>query len=207
METAGKVLVVDDDDSLRSGLARLLRATGHAVATFDSAAAFLEAQPDTTEPTCIVLDVMMPGKSGLELQDELEALASKVPIVFVSGQGSVPVAVRALQRGASTFLEKPIDPDQFLEAVETALTQHATVLEYERGLSELKRRHDSLSPRERQVFSGVVAGRLNKQIAFDLGITEKTVKVHRGRVMDKMAAKSLADLVRAAERLGTDTPG
>lgn len=200
----GTVFVVDDDASLRSGLARLLRAAGHVVQTFDSAEAYLTARPQHRGASCLVLDVMMPGRSGLELQAELNALCSRIPIIFVSGQGSIPVAVRALQEGAATFLEKPLDPDELLAAVEAALARHATLLDRERHLGELRRRHTSLTPRERQVLSGVVAGQLNKQIAFDLGITEKTVKAHRGRLMEKMAASSVAELVRMAEQLSRE---
>jgi FixJ family two-component response regulator len=200
----GTVFVVDDDASLRSGLARLLRAAGHVVEMFDSAEAYLTARPQRQGPSCLVLDVMMPGRSGIELQAELNALCSRIPIIFVSGQGSIPVAVRALHEGAATFLEKPLDPDALLIAVDVALARHATFLERERQLAALRRRHTSLTPRERQVFTGVVAGQLNKQIAFDLGIAEKTVKAHRGRLMEKMAAGSVAELVRMAERLSRE---
>jgi FixJ family two-component response regulator len=200
-ETA-TVYVVDDDDSVRAGLSRLLRAVGHQVETFDSAVAFLARRDEITGPACLVLDVMMPEMTGLELQDQLRALASQIPIIFVSGHASVPVAVRALTRGASTFLEKPVDPEQLVDAVKTCLASHAELLETDGVLNSVRQRYDSLSPREREVLGHVVTGLLNKQTAVKMGISEKTVKVHRARVMEKMEADSVADLVRLAERIG-----
>jgi len=203
-ESEGLVHVVDDDEHVREGLRRLLRAEGYDVQCFPSATAFLEQLPDLEEPECVVLDVMMPGMTGLELQDELGELQSRTPIVFVSGQGSIPMTVQALQKGATTFLEKPLDPDQLLDAVARAIERRASLIDDERELAEIRRRMDSLSTRERQVCSLVAGGLPNKQIAARLGISLSTVKLHRGRVMEKMAVDSLAELVRLVERVDQD---
>jgi FixJ family two-component response regulator len=196
------VHVVDDDKLVREGLSRLLRSEGYDVLIYASATAFMEQRSDLAEPTCVVLDVMMPGMTGLELQDELRNLQSKVPVIFVSGQGSIPITVRALQGGATTFLEKPLDPDDLLEAVKAAVDHHATLIDEGRELAVIRRRVESLSLRERQVLSLVVEGLPNKQIATELKIAERTVKAHRAHVMKKMAVASVAELARIVEHIG-----
>ncbi len=203
-ESEGLVHVVDDDVQVRDGVGRLLRSEGYEVRCFPSATAFLEQRSGIDEPCCVVLDVMMPGMTGLELQDELRELQSRVPIVFVSGQGSIPMTVRALQKGATTFLEKPLDPDQLLDAVAIGVERHASQIDDEREVAEIRRRMDSLSTRERQVCALVAGGLLNKQIAARLGVSLGTVKLHRSRVMEKMAVDSLAELVRLVERVDQD---
>ncbi len=195
------VHVVDDEQLVRESLSRLLRSEGYDVSTYASATAFLEQRSDLAEPACVVLDVMMPGMTGIELQDKLRDLQSKVPVVFVSGQGSIPMTVRALQGGATTFLEKPLDPDDLLEAVAAAIDHHASLANEESELAVIRRRVESLNQRERQVLSCVVEGLLNKQIATRLGIAEQTVKAHRGHVMKKMAVASVAELVRLVVRI------
>ena len=195
------VHVIDDDKLVREGLSRLLRSQGYDVHTFPSATTFLDTRPELIGPTCVVLDVMMPGKTGLELQDELRSLHSLVPVVFISGQGNIPMTVRALQGGASTFLEKPLDPDELLEAVATAIDQHREMMSEEQELAKIRRRVGTLSSREREVLSLVVTGLLNKQIAARLGIVLRTVKAHRHQIMKKMAVASVAELVRSIERI------
>ncbi len=195
------VHVVDDDQLVREGLSRLLRSEGYDVLTYSSAATFLEQRSETDVPACAVLDLMMPSMTGLELQDELRSLQSAVPIIFISGQGNIPIAVRALQGGAMTFLEKPLDPDKLIEAVSAAIVRHASLIDEQSELAEIRRRQDGLSQRERQVLALVSEGFMNKQIASKLDITERTVKAHRQHVMKKMAVDSVAELVRLVERL------
>jgi FixJ family two-component response regulator len=198
------VHVVDDDQLVREGLSRLLRSEGYDVLTDSSAATFLLQRSETAEPACVVLDVMMPGMTGLELQDELRSLQSAVPIIFISGQGNIPIAVKALQGGAITFLEKPLDPDKLIEAVSAAIDRHASLIDEQSELAEIRRRQDGLSQRERQVLALLSEGFMNKQIASKLDITERTVKAHRQHVMEKMAVASFAELVRLVERIDKD---
>jgi RNA polymerase sigma factor (sigma-70 family) len=196
------VYVVDDDPSIRRALERLLRSSGREVETFASAAEFLEVHRGETHG-CLVLDVNLPGTSGLELQRELAEAALRIPIIFITGHGDIPMSVRAMKAGAVDFLAKPFDDTELLRAVEAAIDRDRTERQADEEQTEVRGRIASLTARERQVFEQVVRGKLNKQIAFDLGISEKTVKVHRARVMEKMRADSLADLVRMAERCGT----
>jgi FixJ family two-component response regulator len=199
------VLVLDDDASIRKALARLLHAAGMRVETFASPAEFLEYRlPEV--PSCLVLDVELPGIDGLELQRRLSQDGFPLPIVFITGHGDIPMSVRAIKSGAVDFLPKPFHDEDLLAAVRQALERAACQLAARSDESAIRERLDSLSPREREVFAHVVSGELNKQIGRRLGVTEKTIKVHRGQVMRKMAAESLADLVRMGEKLGIRRP-
>jgi FixJ family two-component response regulator len=196
------VFVVDDDASVRKALARLIRSAGYQVNTFASAREFLDRIKADQEPGCLVLDVRMPGLSGLDLQHELQSADISLPIVFMTGHGDIPMSVRAMKAGAVDFLPKPVKDAELLRAIEQARTraaqEHAAATERQNIL----RRLETLTPRERDVMALVVRGLLNKQIAFELGTVEKTIKVHRARVMEKMQVESLAELVRIAERVG-----
>ena len=196
------VFVVDDDADVRRGIARLLRVSGRECRLFESASAYLAAAPEPCDAACLVLDIRMPEMSGIELQKALCGSPQDVPIIFVTGHGDIPTCVRALKAGAVSFLSKPFDEHELLTAVAEALERSASQRRSRALIEEVQRRFPRLSPREREVFDGVVSGGLNKEIASRLGIAEKTVKVHRGRVMAKMEADSLAELVRLAERLG-----
>lgn len=195
------VYVVDDDPSVRKALERLLRSAGHNVKTFASAPDFLNfTYPDT--PGCLILDIKMPGLSGLELQDRLVEKDISFPIIFITGHGTVPSSVRAFKAGAMDFLQKPFRDRELLDAVSRGIERHRRLRQEQKEMKALRARLETLTPREREVFGLVASGMLNKQVAFDLGVTEKTIKVHRARVMQKMGAQSLADLVRFAEKLG-----
>ncbi len=201
MNSDPTVFIVDDDDSVRASLSRLLTASGFDVETYASAQEFL-AEPDRARPGCLVLDLRMPKIDGLKLQEALSNGSSSQPIIFLTGHGSVSESVAAMKAGATDFLEKPADPSELLAAVKRAIDLDARQRKEAVELADLERRLLTLTPREREVFERVVVGRLNKQIAYELGVSEKTVKVHRGRVMEKMEAASLAELARIAERLG-----
>lgn len=196
----GKVFVVDDDPSLRRSLERLLRSLGYAVEGYASTAEFLERAP-AAEPACLVLDLRMPGIDGLELQGRLAARGDGLPVVFVSGHGDVPSSVRAMKAGALDFLTKPFDETVLCAAVERALRWHAERRASRASLDALRARFETLTPREREVCREVAEGRLNKQVAERLGTSEKTIKVHRARVMEKLGARSVAELVRIVDRL------
>jgi FixJ family two-component response regulator len=200
-EQRASVFVIDDDDDIREGLGSLLRSVGFQTKLFGSVADFLKADlPDG--PICLVSDVRMPGRSGLELQSEISSRARRqVPIVFITAHGDIPMSVRAMKRGAIEFLTKPFRDQDLLDAIAEGHARDRAWLNNEREISELLLHYESLTPREREVMSLVVSGRLNKQIAADLGITEITVKVHRGQVMRKMHASSLPDLARMSDRL------
>jgi FixJ family two-component response regulator len=194
------VFVVDDDPSVRSSLKFLISTVGLHVETFDSAEAALQKlTPDA--PGCLVLDVRLRGLSGLDLQSELAARNCQVPIVFITGHGDIPMTVRAMKAGAVEFLTKPFRDQDLLDAVHVALERDRARREQEKEITDLQQRFDSLTSREREVISMVVAGKLNKQIADQLGTAENTIKVHRSRAMDKMHAQSVADLVRMIEKL------
>ena len=193
--------VVDDDASVRSALSRLFRSAGHAVRTFDTALAYLEeASPEG--PGCVVLDIRMPGMDGLTLQDRMSERGLTAPIVFVSGHGDVASSVRAMKHGAVDFLEKPFDDQDLLGAVDRAIELDVELRRQTKARSQVRLGLDRLTAREFEVMTYVIAGRLNKVTARELQVSEKTIKVHRGRVMKKMGARSLADLVRMAERAG-----
>ena len=193
------VFVVDDDHRVREALSSLISSAGLRVAVFSSAAEFLESKrPDA--PACLVLDLQLPGISGLELQQQLSA--GTPPIVFISGHGDIPSSVRAIKAGAVEFLPKPFDDQELLRAIDAAIDQDRTERRKRTELAELQSRYNLLTRREREVLPFVVAGYANKLTAADLGIAEITIGVHRGQIMRKMAAKSLAELVRMADRLG-----
>jgi len=196
------IFVVDDDPSVRKGLGRLLRSMGYQVQTFGSAEEFLQNATDCHGPACLVLDVKMPGLDGLDLQKQLEQRDYVMPIVFITGHGDIPTSVKAMKKGAIDFLTKPFDEEDFVRAVREALDKDMT---HRRAMNERKSilgRVRSLTPREYEILTYVITGMLNKQIAYDLNISEKTVKVHRGRVMEKLAVDSVAELVRLAEKAG-----
>jgi FixJ family two-component response regulator len=196
------VHVVDDDASFRSAVERRLKKAGYAVATYVSAQQLLDHLPDEDQPGCILLDVRIPDLSGPELQDRLGEAGSTLPIVFLTGYGDVPTSVRAIKAGAEDFLTKPVSSEQLLRAVEQAIAHHEVSRGVRRKLDAFRELLATLTPRERQVFERVVQGKINKQIAHQLGATERTIKAHRHRVMEKMKVQSLAELVSIAERLG-----
>jgi len=200
-----RVYVVDDEPAVRKALGRLLRSAGFDVEAFGGPEEFLRGLvPDAAG--CAILDVFMPGLDGLALQEALAARGLDLTVVFLTGRGDIPRSVRAMKAGAIDFLTKPVDDEALLSAVRVAMTRSRATREQRVELAELRARLASLTAREREVLEGVAAGMLNKQIAGDLGISEKTVKVHRGRVMEKMEARSLAELVRFADRLGIRRP-
>jgi FixJ family two-component response regulator len=200
------VFVVDDDASVRKSLARLLVSAGYAVETFASAREFLDRGHHQDTPGCIVLDISMPGLSGFDLQQELMAFTPPLPIIFITGHGDIPTSVRAMKGGAVDFLTKPVDDRDLLSVVRQAIARSVEVRRHHTELRELQRRADTLTHRELEVMALVVRGRLNKQVAAELGTAEKTIKVHRARVIEKMGVDSLAELVRMAEKLGMFSP-
>jgi FixJ family two-component response regulator len=194
------VFVIDDDDSVRRSLERLLRSVGLEVLTFSTARDFLaHGFPD--RPSCVVLDLRLPGPSGLELQDSLIRSGNDVPIIFISGHADVPSSVHAIKAGAIDFLQKPFSDQALLDIIHGALRRDRQARQERAEIAGIRTRFDTLTPRERDVLALVIQGRLNKQIAGDLGISEKTVKFHRGRVMEKTQAGSVAELVRQADKL------
>jgi FixJ family two-component response regulator len=195
------VFVVDDDASVREALQRLIRSAGLTVEAFASAEEFLErARPDV--PSCLVLDVRLPDLSGIDLQRRMVEANNEMPIVFITGYGDIPTTVTAMRAGAVQFLTKPLVEGDVLESIRDAIARDRAGRDHRAETADLRSRYMSLTPREQEVMQWVVSGLLNKQIAGELGISEETVKVHRGQVMRKMAADSLADLVRMSERLG-----
>jgi FixJ family two-component response regulator len=195
------VFVVDDDESVRDALARLVRSAGLNVETFASAEAFLK-RPRPDAPGCLLLDVQLPDLNGLDLQRYMAGAHDDIPIIFISGHGDVPTTVRAMKNGAVEFLTKPLIDTDVLHSVLEAIARHKAAREDHAAAADLRAHYDSLTPREKEVMAHVVAGLLNKQIAGELGISEDTVKVHRGQVMRKMKAASLAALVKMAGKLG-----
>lgn len=198
--SASCVIVIDDDTEFRDSLGRLLRSAGLTPLLFSSIADFLESDPPDT-PTCLVLDVRLPGRSGLDFQRDLGAASVRLPIVFITGHGDIPMSVKAMKAGAIEFLTKPFRDQDLLDAVNDGITRDRARREEEQSLNELKVRFDELTPRERTILVQVVEGRLNKQIAGEMGITETTVKVHRSNMMKKVSATSVAELCRMVDKL------
>jgi len=194
--------LIDDDVSVRDGLGALIESVGLSVQAFTSATEFLNSNPGE-EAGCVVLDVNMPGMNGLELQREMNVSGIRMPVIFLTGCGDIPMTVQALKAGAVHFLTKPVREAELMDAIRQALEVDRKSRPERAEMEQLRQRFDSLGPRERQVMSLVVSGRLNKQIAFELGISERTIKLYRGQVMRKMGAPSLADLVKQAEKLGS----
>lgn len=199
------VFIIDDDISVREGISDLLRSVGLGVQTFASTQEFVNSKrPDA--PGCIILDVRLPGRSGLELQQSLGQLGIRLPVIFISAHGDIPISVRAMKSGAMEFLTKPIHEQELLDAVQAGIERDRANRQDNALATELRARFDSLTSREREIMSLVVSGNLNKQIGFQTGLSEMTVKVHRSHVMQKMQAKSLVDLVRMADKLGVSAP-
>jgi FixJ family two-component response regulator len=199
------IAIVDDDPAAREGLQSLIRSAGWRAETFASAREFL-ARPGGEAPSCLVLDLQMPGLSGLDLQKRMVEVGLEVPIVFLTAHGNIPSSVQAMKAGAVEFLTKPFDEEKLVQAIEEAIERDRRTRQQHAELREVRDRYASLTAREQQVMQQVVSGLLNKQIAAELNITEFTVKIHRGHVMRKMRAESLADLVRMAEKLGIHSP-
>ena len=195
------VFVVDDDSAVLKSLSRLLRSAGLAVATFSSPRDFLDRH-DPDAPGCLVLDVAMPGLNGLELQQTLMARGHELATIFLTGHGDIPMSVKAMKHGAVDFLTKPVNDDDLLKAVRVAIEKDCLQRQARAEVAEIQQRLATLTPREREVLEHVISGHLNKQTAADLGTVEKTIKVHRARVMEKMQVQSVAELVRLAERAG-----
>ena len=195
------IFIIDDDPSMRDGLSYLLLAAGYEFEAFASAEAFLE-RPRFEGVGCIILDVCMPGMTGLDLQRELADVHCPMPIIFISAHGDIPMSVEAMKRGAMDFLPKPFDDEQLLGAIEAAITRHRQARTLCDQTQVLQDRIKKLTPREYEIFRYIITGMLNKQIAAALNIAERTVKIHRGRVMEKLGAHSVADLVRMAQQAG-----
>jgi FixJ family two-component response regulator len=204
-QTSVLIAVVDDDPSVRKGLERLIRSLGWKAETFPSAQEFLD-HPRTEPPSCLVLDLQLPGLSGLDLQKRMAEVGLEIPIVFLTGHGNIPASVQAMKAGAVEFLTKPVDEQDLLRAIQEAIERDRRTRQQHADMRQLRDRYESLTPREQEVMRQVVSGLLNKQIAAELRITEDTVKFHRGHIMRKMRADSLADLVRMAETLGIRPP-
>jgi len=203
----GLVHVIDDDASFRTAIERRLKLAGYDVETYSSAQQLLDRLPGVEKPGCILLDVQMPGLSGLDLQSCLIERGSILPIIFVTGYADTPATVRAIKAGAEDFLTKPATSAQLIDAIERAMTRYESARRQRNELNSFRGLVATLTPRERQVFNLIVRGKINKQIAHELGTTERTVKAHRHQVMEKMQVHSLAELVSNAERLGMLDPG
>ena len=202
MNPTSTVFIIDDDDDVRLGLCRVARSAAYRAEPFASGEEFLDAAPNCPGPACLILDVRLPGLDGLRLQQTLAARGRLWPIIFLTGYGDVPLSVHAMKAGAVDFLTKPCQDTELLAAIERALTHHRVQCQRQAAAAEAQRRLDSLSPRERQVLALVATGKLNKQIARQLGTCEQTIKVHRMHITDKLAVCSVAELARLAEKAG-----
>jgi FixJ family two-component response regulator len=200
-ESDAIIAIVDDDPSVRKGIERLIRSLGWQAESFASAQEFLDG-PRTEAPSCLVLDLQLPGLSGLDLQKRMAEAGLETPIIFLTGHGDIPASVKAMKAGAVEFLTKPVDEQDLLNAIQEAIERDRRTREQQAETRDLRDRYQSLTAREQEVMRQVISGLLNKQVAADLNITEDTVKFHRGNIMRKMRADSLADLVRMAENLG-----
>jgi len=200
------IFIIDDDSAIRKSLFRLLTASGYKVEEFESAESYLSRER-YNGIGCIILDVKMGGRSGTDLQQELNNRGDNIPIIFLTGHADIPTSVRAMKRGAGDFLQKPVDENILLYTIEQALEEHRKRCAYGEKVEELRKQFSTLTPREFEVMRWVLTGKLNKQIAHELGITEKTVKVHRGEVMKKLRVSSVAELVRLAEAAGIEPAG
>ena len=194
------VHIVEDDDDARDATARLMRAAGYAVKSYASGAAFLTEMP-IAEPGCVLLDVQLPDASGLELHEMLSRAADVLPVIFVTGHGDIPMSVRAIQAGAVDFLTKPVQAKSLLTAVAQAVARDAQERAARAHAREVQAKYDRLTPREREVFAHLISGQLNKQVAFDLGTKERTIKAHRHSILEKLGAQSIADLIAVANEL------
>jgi FixJ family two-component response regulator len=193
------VFVIDDDTSLREALSSLIRSVGLNVEVFETAREFL-VRPRPDVPSCLVLDVRLPGQSGLDLQRELLSIGRRIPVIFISGHGDIPMTVRAMKDGAVEFLPKPFREQDLLDAIRLGLARDVAIRDQQAEIVAIQRRRDTLTVRENQVLTGILTGRLNKQVAAELGVSEITVKIHRRRIMEKMGAASLVELARMVER-------
>jgi FixJ family two-component response regulator len=204
-ETQSMVYIIDDDEAVRESLRSLFRSMGLQVEAFGATAPFLQCKkPDV--PSCLVLDVRLPGVSGLDFQAEMTRANIQLPIIFITGHGDIPMSVRAMKAGAIEFLTKPVREQDLLDAVQSGLERDRMRRASDKSLSSLRAQYEQLTPREQEIIAYVTAGLMNKQIAAELGVSEITVKVHRGNLMRKMGARSLADLVRMADMLGVRRP-
>ena len=201
------VFVVDDDASFLTAVSRLLRAGGYEVRTFSSAGTFLESLPPVDSPGCVIVDLKMPGLSGLDLQEALRKAHNPLPLIFLTGHGDIPTSVQAMRGGAEDFLTKPVKKQALFEAVQRALARGARELTERTRQSELRARFDALTPREREVLAHVLRGQLNKQVAGDLGTSERTIKAHRANIMAKLEVQSVAELARLAQEAGVGGEG
>ena len=206
-ENSYSIFIVDDDYSIRSSLTMLLEAADYNVECFSSATDFLESGNIHSKNSCIVLDVKMSGLDGLDLQKELTSLNCITPIIFITGHGDIPMSVQAMKDGAINFLTKPFDDDQLLDSVREALSMARESHEKQSRTDQIKQKIDKLTPREIEVLKYLIAGMLNKQVAFELTISERTVKAHRKQILDKMSVKSMAELVRLTEKIGLEPTG
>ena len=203
-ENTSSIFIVDDDLSIRSSLTMLLESVGYHVACFSSATEFLESGIIHSKDSCIVLDVKMSGLDGLDLQKELTSLNCITPIIFITGHGDIPMSVQAMKDGAVNFLTKPFDDDQLLDSISEALSMVRESHEKNSKIDQIKKLFEKLTPREHEVLRHLIAGLLNKQIAYELNISERTVKAHRKQILDKMGIKSMAELVRLTEKIGIE---
>lgn len=203
-ENSFSVFIVDDDQSIRSSLTMLLESAGYHVECFSSAIEFLESGIIHSKDSCIVLDVKMSGITGLDLQKELTSINCITPIIFITGHGDIPMSVQAMKDGAVNFLPKPFDDDQLLDSISEALSMARETHEKKSRIEQIKQKIEKLTPRENEVLKHLITGLLNKQVAYELNISERTVKAHRKQILDKMGIKSMAELVRLTEKIGIE---